>query len=437
MRRLIEMRFATPCSSVLVTLAAACVQGNPGPPVVEATYEGGSITPPGCSHTVTTRFGAEAPELATTEVGADPTIKHVHLGLAADPRTTIAVTWRTVDDTTKAGKIMFGTGGTFDRGVEGLTWAYREGVNNVGHVVRIHEAHLCGLTADTEYSYQVVSDDRHVSPTYTFRTAPDIAATPDAEVVIATVGDSRGGYEVWAQLVAELIERTPDLIVFSGDAVTVGQAQVEWEEFFAAAEPLFSKVPVVSAHGNHELNSINFYSQFAMPGDEENFSFDYGHAHLTVLNDSPAQVGDVTGKIKDFLRRDLVSATTPWKIVNHHRPMYSASTRHGSNLMLRSEWAPIIDQHKADLVLSGHDHDYERSKPMRNGQAQASAADGTIYVVSGGAGAELYGNGMDPIHTERSASIHSAAVLRVRATMLQFDAFDEHGAAVDTFTIAK
>ena len=76
---------------------------------------------------------------------------------------------------------------------------------------------------------------------------------------------------------------------------------------------------------------------------------------------------------------------------------------------------PIFDRHRVDMVLNGHDHDYERTKPMRGNQAQASAADGTIYVVSGGAGAELYENGSD-FWTETSASLHSATVVRVRAT---------------------
>ena len=87
-------------------------------------------------------------------------------------------------------------------------------------------------------------------------------------------------------------------------------------------------------------------------------------------------------------------------------------------------------------MLNGHDHDYERTKPMRGNQAQASAADGTIYVVSGGVGAELYENGSD-FWTETSASLHSATVVRVRANQLVLEAFDETGAAIDGFTIAR
>lgn len=428
-------------TAALVSLTlAACVQGNPEglenqPP--GPMFNGGSITPPGCAHTVTTRLGAEAPELAGDQVGPDPTIKHVHLGLAADPRTSVVVTWRTVDDDTHAGKVVYGTGGEATIDAPAFTFRYQSGIGGLGNVVRIHEAHLCGLTADTEYTYRVESDAAHTSPTYTFRTAPDIAATPDAEVLIASVGDSRDGYAVWAQLVDELIARTPDLVLFSGDAVTVGQFQEEWEEFFAVAEPLFARVPIISVHGNHDLNSVNFYSQFAMFGDEQNFSFDYGHAHITIANDSPEQSADLTGVIKEFLRADLTAHQAKrWKIVNHHRPVYSASTRHGTDTTLLTEWAPLYDQFHVDLALAGHDHDYERTYPMREMTRQATPADGTVYVVSGGAGADLYDNGTD-FWTAYSQKTHSALTLRVRHELVDVTAFDESGTTIDAFVINK
>jgi hypothetical protein len=87
-------------------------------------------------------------------------------------------------------------------------------------------------------------------------------------------------------------------------------------------------------------------------------------------------------------------------------------------------------------VLNGHDHDYERTHPMKNVQQQATPADGTIYVVSGGAGADLYDNGMD-FWTAFSMKTHSALTLRVRNTMLVMDAFDPAGTPVDTLTITK
>ncbi len=420
---------------VAAALLASCVVGNPDGLEPPPPLAGGSIEPPGCGYTVTTRDGASAPMVADDFVGIDPTVRQVHLGLTGDPRTSIVVTWRTLDDDTRAGAVRYGVGG-LDQQVDALTFVYQSGFGGLGGVVRIHEAHLCGLTGGTDYDYQIVSGPAHPSPRYGFRTAPDLAVTPDAEVIIATVGDSRDGYEVWGQLVAQLQLRTPDLIVFSGDAVTIGPFQDEWDEFFTAGEPLLARVPMVSSHGNHELHAVNYYSQYAMPGDEANYSFDYGHAHLTVLDTTPPQLGDLSGSIKEFLRADLAASDgSRWKLVNHHYCMYSASN-HGSDATLQAEWAPLYDQHRVDLVLTGHDHDYERTHPMRGLTPQLTPADGTIYVVSGGAGASLYASGSGP-WTALSLSTHSAVTVRIRNTMLVLDAFDQTGAPIDSLTITK
>lgn len=418
--------------------AAGCVKGSPLDDVALEDFEGGAVTPAGCAYQSVTRLGAEAPTLSTDEVGTDPAIRHVHLGFIGDPRTSMVVTWRTRDEVTQAGRVRFGKGGVLDQEVTGYTFRYQTALGGASDIlVRIHEAHLCGLEPDTTYDYQVQSDPIHVSPIYRFHTAPDLATSPDATVTITSVGDSRDGYTVWADLVGQIAQRAPDLLLFSGDAVTVGSIQNEWESFFDVGEPLFATTPVISTHGNHDVNAINYYAQFAMPGDEEHFGFDYGAAHVTVANDSPVLVADLVGPIARFLDDDLAAnPTAPWKLVTHHRPAYSASLNHGSDTTLQAEWVPIFDRHRVDLVLNGHDHDYERTHPLRGGQLGATPADGTIYVVSGGAGATLYDPGTQ-FFTARSEKLHSAVNLTLRRGHLSMEAFDNHGAMVDTLTIDK
>ncbi len=421
-----------------VALAGACVKGSPLDDEALGVFEGGAVTPAGCSYQSVTRIGAEAPVPSTAEVGVDPSIRHVHLGFVGDPRSSMVVTWRTRDDATLAGTVRYGVAGALDREAPGYTFRYQTDLGGIGAiVVRIHEAHLCGLEPDTAYDYQVVSDAGHVSPVYRFRTAPDRALTPDATVAITSVGDSRDGFTVWADLVAEIRERAPDLLLFSGDAVTFGSLQNEWEDFFDVGEPLFATTPVISTHGNHDLNAINYYAQFAMPGDEATFGFDYGPVHITVANDSPPSLEDITGPIAARLEEDLAAhASAPWKVVTHHRPAYSASLNHGSDQTLQAEWAPIFDRHRVDLVLNGHDHLYERSHPLRGGAVGATPADGTIYVVSGGAGATLYDPGLE-FFTARTAKLHSAVNLTVRRGHLELEAFDDQGAPVDALVIVK
>ncbi len=421
------------CTAIASVLAIGCVKGNPEEADPSFTDTGGTLEIDGCNYSVTTRLGAEPPRKASASIGPDPTPRLVHLGFIGDPKTSMIAQWRTADETTKATVIRWAKGAnlTADQLTEsstGLVFGYR----STGSIIyQMHQAHLCGLTAGTAYTYQVGSEG-HFSPAYTFRTAPDIAANPATEVVIGYLGDSRDGYDVWSDLVAQVQQETPDLILFSGDAVTVGLTQFEWEEFFGRAESLLARVPMMSAHGNHEVNAVNYYSQLAMPGDQENFGFDYGHAHITVANDSPEDINSITGAFKQAIATDFAaSVNARWKLFMHHQPMWSASTRHGSSVTLQDAWGPLVDQYHIDLVLNGHDHDYEVTKPLVNKQVQTSNANATVYVVSGGAGADLYDNGTG-FWTEYSEKTHSATILRVRRDSLTMEGFRPDGSALPT-----
>ncbi len=412
---------------------AGCVKGNPIEDDPDFTDTGGTLAITGCDYSITTRIGAEPPRMASSTVGSDPTPKHVHLGFVGSPKTSMVAQWRTPDeDKTKATVVRYAKGANLpasaltETGV-GVTFGYKA---TGTQIYQVHQGHMCGLEPGTEYSYQVGGGGMF-SPVYTFRTAPDIVANPDAEVVIGNVGDSRDGYDVWSMLVEELQSRSPDLILFTGDAVTVGLTQFEWEEFFGRAEPLFARVPVISAHGNHEVNAVNYYAQFAMPGDQETFGFDWGHAHITVANDTPEDISYLAGKFKDAIAADFeASKTARWKLLMHHQPLWSASTRHGPSMTLQDAWGPLIDQYRIDLVLAGHDHDFEISKPLDNGVVQSSNATGTVYVVNGGAGAELYGNGMD-FWTEYSEMTHAGSTIRLTRDSMTMESFRQDGTTIN------
>ena len=113
------------------------------------------------------------------------------------------------------------------------------------------------------------------------------------------------------------------------------------------------------------------------------------------------------------------------------------SPRHGTEPDLQREWTPLYDQHGVDLVLNGHDHDYEVTKPivwdagLMTGRVVANPSLGPVYVVSGGAGAELYGAGTD-FWTKYSESTHSAAIVTVRRNQMTLDAFRPDGTAIPT-----
>ncbi len=404
------------------------------------TDQGGSLEVPDCGYTLVTRLGADLPRMAGDKIGTDPTPRLLHLGLSGDPRTSMVAQWRTVDEETRAGSIRYGVGADLSPAqltetVEGIHFGYS---STGSEIYRVHQAHLCELAPGTTYSYQVGTDG-HYSPVYSFHTAPDVEANPDTESIFGFVGDSRGGYDIWAQMVAQLQSRTPDLILFSGDAVTIGLTQYEWETFLEVGEPLFATTPIVITNGNHEANAVNFYSQFAMPGDQENFGLTYGFARVFVANDSPEDPSALTVSIPTAMDADFTDhADARWKLLMHHRPMWSSGSRHGSNMLLQDAWGPIVDKHHVDLVLNGHEHQFEISKPLANKVVQTTNATGTVYVVAGGAGADLYGFNAAGFWSDYIEESHTAAILRVRRDQLTMEPFRSDGTTVaNGFTKTK
>lgn len=411
---------------VALALLAACS----GLPAAADAGAGGSIfLPAPCGYEVTTRPGASPPVPGSDVLGDDPTPRQIHLGLAADPARSMVVLWRTGDERTLATTVQLGKAAVGELSVSGLTYTFGD--------ARMHEAHLCGLDPDTEYRYRVGGDGAW-SPEYTFRTAPDPATQPAVPVTAVVLGDARDDAGLFAQLLSAAVEQVePDLLIFTGDAVTNGGTLARWDAFFDAAEGQLRSRPLLSAHGNHEANSVIYYSMNAHPAPEDVFALDYGPLHLVFLNDSPIDPAAIAGDQRDFLDADLTAAAAaPWKIVVHHRPTWSAGSGHGSDIDLRAAWAPVIDAHHVDLVLNGHDHNYERSKPIRDSLSRPTPAEGTIYVVAGAAGADLHVSGTGWWTAVSEATPHFV-VLRAMGGQLDAQAFRLDGTMLDAFSIGK
>ena len=103
------------------------------------------------------------------------------------------------------------------------------------------------------------------------------------------------------------------------------------------------------------------------------YSFDWGNVHFVGLDT------ELTGPEQAaWLDADLAATDKPWKIVFGHKPPYS-SGEHGSDGAFRNHFVPLIEKHGVQLVLNGHEHDYERTRPIEN----------VTYVVTGGGGRHL------------------------------------------------
>jgi acid phosphatase type 7 len=352
----------------------------------------------------------------------------VHLGWQGPTDTTITVTWRATEPD---GVVTYGETPEHGQTAAAVSAPYGGSW--------LHEATLTGLSPGTTYHYRV-GRGTSLAPARTFTTGP--ARSAQASFRFAAYGDSRTDDAARARVRAAVQARAPAFSVDSGDLVEDGTDQAQWDEWFGTMEPLIATTPFVSVVGNHEVNSPRFYQQFALPrrdgsADAETYaSWDYGNVHFLSLN---TEIAYRAGSAQyQWLEADLASAAADprvrWIVAVLHRPPYS-SGRHGSDLGVREAWSGLFEKYGVDLVFNGHDHHYERSLALSNGLPQRDGG-GVVYVVTGGAGAPLYGVTPSDF-TAFARAVHHFVEVDVTPTSLSLSAIDADGNVIDTLTLSN
>jgi 3',5'-cyclic AMP phosphodiesterase CpdA len=185
--------------------------------------------------------------------------------------------------------------------------------------------------------------------------------------------------------------------------VNLGGSRKLWEEWFEDMSALMSEVPFMPVMGNHD-NSCNLssglcprmFEQFALPDNdvpgkkEYWYSFDVAGAHFTMLNsEKEAGIGPESDQYI-WLEDDLEqNGNAEWKFAFMHKPPFSLGA-HGDDEEVKKNWVPLFDKYGVDIVFSGHEHLYERTKPLKNFMP---SEEGTTYIVSGSSGSYLYPHG--------------------------------------------
>lgn len=374
--------------------------------------------------------------LIWSAVAALASPSQVHLTWQNDPATTITVQWAAPISAT-TGFLEYGmTEGTYMARVEAEVVDY-EGASH-----RFFVAEARGLQPATLYHYRVAADNQFTDDR-TFTTAQEPRANARFKFVAA--GDSRGGYEYFSRAMQAMAQEGPDFILFSGDATLSGNEE-EWDVWFSAAEPVISKIPLMPTYGNHDALANNYFARFALPRNappndvELYYSFVYGNTRFIILNDNytfALRPSRLDGPQYVWLENELAHAKEEWIIVVNHQPFYSSSNKHGSDRNLQRVWAPLFDKYKVDMVFNGHDHNYERSHPLREGKVMNRFGEGTVYVVAAGIGAPLYDNGRN-YFTAYSEKTENYVVVEIDGRKLSYTAKRAStGTVIDQFEYVK
>ncbi|MGH8977998.1 MAG: metallophosphoesterase family protein, partial [Acidimicrobiia bacterium] len=169
---------------------------------------------------------------------------------------------------------------------------------------------------------------------------------------------------------------------------------------------------VLDGHGNAQLQALGQRGRW--------WAEEWGDLLLVGLDSNPP----VPDEQIEFVERTLTASTARWRVVALHHPPYSAGYQ-GSDRSTRELFAPIFGRHRVDVVLSAHDHDYQRSVPI----------DGVTYIVTGGAARARF-TGTRAFTAESFRVRHFVEVM-VAGDHLVVRGIDQQGRVFDEFSLQR
>jgi 3',5'-cyclic AMP phosphodiesterase CpdA len=338
-----------------------------------------------------------------------------------------------------------------------------------------HAITLKQLQPDTEYGYEVQTWEGRFTEAHTFRTAPPPGTRKAFKFLV--FGDSGEGTPGQLQLADRMPGEKAALAIHVGDVAYDNGTEIDFDfRHFAVYKDLLGAVPFYPALGNHDIRTEMgqpYLDAFHLPDDnaertERYYSFQYGNVFFVALdsNTGPSYVqrfGDLRDPgsaqvrwLEAELRRARSDPTVDWIVAYFHHPPFSSGGGiggHGSDLLLRRSVQPLFDRYAVDLVFSGHDHDYERSFPIRCRDNQpaspaclvevsdvktAKQRDGTVYVVTGAGGGPFAWRSVGANWwTAFSRQIYEYVTVEVSDEGLHLKSLDVAGGVMDELRIAR
>jgi acid phosphatase type 7 len=264
--------------------------------------------------------------------------------------------------------------------------------------------------------------------------------TPDpleADPILVAVGDIASCSSDGDEATAALLDGLPGTIATLGDHAYRNGTPREFAECY---DPSWGRhrERTRPAPGNHDYETsgaagyFNYFGAAAGEPGKGYYSFDLGTWHIIALNSNCSQVeGCGEGSPQEqWLREDLAAHPATCTLAYWHHPLFSSGTEHGGDEAMRPVWQALYDA-GADVVLAGHEHNYERFVP----QDATGATDlerGIRQFVVGTGGKSLYRFGEPlPASEVRHADALGVLMLRLHATGYDWQFVPVAGAVVD------
>jgi hypothetical protein len=260
----------------------------------------------------------------------------------------------------------------------------------------------------------------------------------EGSVRFAVIGDSGRG-DRWQREVADQMTawraRFPfEFVLMLGDNIYDRHTPRDYElKFERPYEALRSGgVTFHAALGNHDDPNEIFYAPFNM-GGQRYYTFRRNERRLAGLTGAGVRFFALDSRSVDpdqlaWLGRELAASQTAWKICFLHHPLYTSGRYRGSARALRLALERTLIDGDVDVVLSGHEHFYERLQPQR----------GISYFISGAAGSIRRGDlRASTVSAKGFDDDYHFMLMEVSGRELFFQAISRTGVTVDAGVIAK
>jgi 3',5'-cyclic AMP phosphodiesterase CpdA len=262
--------------------------------------------------------------------------------------------------------------------------------------------------------------------------APQVSRAPDirlplknGSVRFAVIGDNGTGerpqFQVAEQMQSYWTLVKFDFVLMNGDNIYGGHKPADFERKFEVPyKPLLDEsVKFYASLGNHDDPDLERnYKSYNMGGDRY-YTFRKRDVQFFALDSNymdPKQL--------DWLESQLKSSDAKWKIAFFHHPLFTSAKFHGSDIDLRKQLMPILEKYGVNVVMSGHEHVYERIKPQS----------GIYFFVIGNSGELRFHNIRHPSDIDVVGFDTDRTFLLVEITgdKLDFEAVSATGEVIDS-----
>ena len=287
------------------------------------------------------------------------------------------------------------------------------------------ETACSGETADLVFDVES-SGTRVASAAVTHAYAPSCSRGSDPVVVVGAgdIASDNFSQNETAALLDTVVSANPATVVIAvGDLAYDSGSTAEFAAYY---HPSWGrhKARTRPALGNHEYETAGARGYFSYWGttagapDKGYYSYDHGAWHVVVINSNCWQVGgcDPGSPQEQWLRADLAAHPTACTLAYWHHAFVSSGYHHADmthEAELIGIWQALQD-HGADVVVSAHDHDYERLAPLTADLTIDEARGIRSFVVGTGTSAQRPFSTIKPASQARSTGVQGVLKLTLR-----------------------